>query len=144
MFSIISLFIALLLSTYLCNATIIATQHRSVLFYCQVVFGLDLFGDNAYAPTIITQPETTVDVEDLDEEGNENAYASENWARNLYNEIIADDGTVTYEEADYVRRCWRGYTDETGSAPVPYLLPISTTTIGASNYLNNDGYNLGL
>ncbi|WP_163717530.1 RagB/SusD family nutrient uptake outer membrane protein [Mangrovibacterium lignilyticum] len=86
-------------------------------------------------------PETIVDVEDLAQEGNENAYARANWSRNLYS--YQDDevtGERTYDSADYTIRCWRGYTDPTGQSAVPYVLPISTTTIGSSDYLTNDGY----
>lgn len=88
-------------------------------------------------------PEKIVPVEDLGMEGNEDAYASANWARSLYKYV--DDlntGVRTYSSADYTTRCWRGYKDETGLSAVPYLLPLSTTTVGASKYLDNKGYGL--
>ncbi len=110
--------------------------------YYQKKNGTVVFLNDKYQPDEI--PETIVDVDELDSEGNENAYAYLNWTRNLYQENEDSSGNVTYESADYTTRCWRGYTDETGLSAVPYLLPISETTVQASAYLNNDGYNLGL
>ncbi|MDR0542901.1 MAG: RagB/SusD family nutrient uptake outer membrane protein [Dysgonamonadaceae bacterium] len=67
-------------------------------------------------------------------------YAKKDWAKALYKEITATDGTKTYEPADYTQWSWRGYKDESGQAPVPYLLPIGTSTISSSTVLNNNGY----
>lgn len=51
--------------------------------------------------------------------------------------------TITYSAGDAQTRYYRGYTGTTGvgSGAVPYLLPISTTTISSSTVLNNNGYN---
>ncbi len=64
------------------------------------------------------------------------------WTRNLYKKVTAQDGTVTYETADYTARCWRGYQDPSGVSAVPFLLPISSSTVANSDYLTNDGYGL--
>lgn len=118
------------------------TDYADRLYY-QKTNGTISFLNTKYMPEEV--PEITVDEDELNEEGNEDAYASKNWARSLYS--YTDDketGERTYESADYTTRCWRGYTDNTGVSAVPYLLPISTTTVGASEYLNNNGYGLGL
>jgi len=66
----------------------------------------------------------------------EGAYAQKNWALDLYKSSNAP--------ADYTTISWRGYLDETGMSPVPYLLPIGNATVSASKVLNNDGYGLVL
>lgn len=48
-----------------------------------------------------------------------------------------------YRESDAVARMFRGYTGGgtgQGSGPVPYLIPIGTTTLTSSAVLNNEGY----
>ncbi len=109
--------------------------------YYQMKDGIVIFLNTKYEPETI--PENLVPVEELEQEGNEDAYAAANWGRSLYSyEDNPEIGERTYSSADYTQRCWRGYKDETGVSAVPYLLPISTTTTGASEYLNNDGYGL--
>ncbi|WP_321287373.1 RagB/SusD family nutrient uptake outer membrane protein [uncultured Sunxiuqinia sp.] len=109
--------------------------------YYQMKDGIVIFLNTKYEPETI--PENLVPVEELEQEGNEDAYAAANWGRSLYSyEDNPETGERTYSSADYTQRCWRGYKDETGVSAVPYLLPISTTTTGASEYLNNDGYGL--
>lgn len=111
--------------------------------YYQKKDGIIVFLNTKYKPATI--PEKIVPVADLGMAGNENAYASGNWASSLYKYV--DDpitGVRTYSSSDYTTRSWRGYKDVTGLSAVPYLLPISTTTIGASKYLNNVGYGLDL
>ncbi|HLW10769.1 MAG TPA: RagB/SusD family nutrient uptake outer membrane protein, partial [Fermentimonas sp.] len=105
--------------------------------YYQRKNGKITFLNTAYIPAEI--PENIVDVKDLDEEGNENAYARANWARNLFKKVTDESGEY-YERADYTTRIFRGYKDESGLSAVPYLLPISTQTIDASKFLTNDGY----
>jgi len=118
------------------------TDYADRLYY-QKTNGTISFLNTKYMPEEV--PEITVDEDELNEEGNEDAYASKNWARSLYSyDDDEETGERTYESADYTTRCWRGYTDNTGVSGVPYLLPISTTTVGASEYLNNNGYGLGL
>lgn len=107
----------------------------------KLYFGRHGFLNTKYNPDPI--PEHVVDGADLDAEGNEDAYVAYDWARSLYK--YTDDPVTlerTYSNADYTSRCWRGYTDVTGQAAVPYLLPLSTTTVGASQYLDNSGYGL--
>lgn len=98
-------------------------------------------------------PETTVDEDIVGTSGNEDSYASKSWLRALYEQVedAAGNATGEYEPANYTLRCWRGYLDQyddvstvSGDDPVPYLLPISSTTVANSEYLNNNGYNLGL
>ncbi len=109
--------------------------------YYQKKNGRITFLNVKYRPEVV--PEKIVPEEELGEEGNEDAYASVNWARRLYQyEDIVETGERVYERADYTDRCWRGYTDATGLSAVPYLLPISITTLGGSDYLNNVGYGL--
>ncbi|WP_320020075.1 RagB/SusD family nutrient uptake outer membrane protein [Labilibaculum manganireducens] len=111
--------------------------------YYQKTNGAIRFLNTKYVPEEI--PETTVDEDDLENDGNENAYASTNWAKSLYSYTDnLETGERIYESADYTTRCWRGYTDDSGISAVPYLLPISTTTISASMYLDNNGYGLDL
>ena len=68
-----------------------------------------------------------------------------NWNSGLYKkntDLIT--GAITYTTADFTDRCWRGYKDPTGLSAVPYLLPINTQTVSASNFLTNLGYGLVL
>ena len=114
------------------------SEYADYLYY-QKENGIISFLNLKYRPDEV--PETIVDVENLGQEGNEGAYARANWGRNLYG--YEDDevtGERTYEESDYTKRNWRGYIDASGQSAVPYVLPISTTTIGSSDYLTNDGY----
>lgn len=71
----------------------------------------------------------------------ETVYLRVSWTRSLYKEVKTE-GVVTYESADYTTRCWRGYKDESGVAPVPFLLPIPAITVANSQHLDNDGYGL--
>ncbi|MGQ1889177.1 RagB/SusD family nutrient uptake outer membrane protein [Thermophagus sp. OGC60D27] len=103
--------------------------------YYQKSNGIVNFLNTKYDPDEI--PENIVDVAELEEEGNENAFARQGWARSLYR---VDQEKGISESASYTIRCWRGYTDDTGLSAVPYLLPISATTVGNSQYLNNEGY----
>lgn len=65
---------------------------------------------------------------------NPNGYTAHNWLRSLYN-------TTTSSPADYNLRTWRGYSDNTGTAPVRYILPIHSSIITSSlGSLKNDGY----
>lgn len=110
------------------------------LFY-QKTNGAISFLNVKYKPEV--EPTHIVAVEELSLEGNEDAYATTNWTRNCYRYVTdATTGERVYSSADFTTRCWRGYTDETGLSAVPYLLPISSRTTGASKYLNNNGYGL--
>jgi hypothetical protein len=48
-----------------------------------------------------------------------------NWLRNLWN-------TTTNGPANYTLWQWRGYTDNTGVAPVRYVLPLHSSVVAAS------------
>ncbi|HPR31501.1 MAG TPA: RagB/SusD family nutrient uptake outer membrane protein [Prolixibacteraceae bacterium] len=63
------------------------------------------------------------------------------WLKKLVRSATAGE-EATYTESDYVIRSWRGYTDPTGEAAVPYLIAIPESKIVNSKYLNNDGYGL--
>ncbi|MFT3738147.1 MAG: RagB/SusD family nutrient uptake outer membrane protein [Breznakibacter sp.] len=113
-------------------------NYAPILYY-QRTDGVITFLNVKYKP--VTVPDNVVAADKLDEAGNEDAYASVNYGKALYQEIKnATTGEVTHASANYTTYCWRGYTDPTGVAPVPYLLPISSTTVGASEYLTNEGY----
>lgn len=103
--------------------------------YFQKKNGEVIFLNTKYDPDEV--PEKIVDVTELEEPGNEDAYAQQNWTINLYK---VDEDMGIFESADYTVRCWRGYTDDTGLSAVPYLLPIPSTIVGNSIYLNNEGY----
>lgn len=105
--------------------------------YYQVEGGKLVFLNTKYKPDAI--PENIVDVKEIDLPGNEGAFVRANWTRNLFKKVTDESGEY-YEEADYTVRSWRGYKDDTGLSPVPYLLPIPIQTISASEVLNNDGY----
>ena len=49
-----------------------------------------------------------------------------------------------YAASDYFTRLYRGYSNGalTGNGIVPYLLPITTETLSASNVLDNEGYHI--
>ena len=49
-----------------------------------------------------------------------------------------------YMASDYATRLYRGYSGGAlkGDGVVPYLIPICTTTLNASNMLDNDGYRI--
>jgi hypothetical protein len=65
---------------------------------------------------------------------NPNGYTRLTWLRGLYN-------TTTSGPADFNLRTWRGYKDNTGVAPVRYILPIHSGIITSSlGSLKNDGY----
>ncbi|AHF16648.1 RagB/SusD family nutrient uptake outer membrane protein [Niabella soli] len=66
---------------------------------------------------------------------NPNGYTRVTWMRGLYN-------ATTAGPADYILRSWRGYKDDAGNAPVPYILPLHSSTVSDSRgMLKNEGYN---
>ena len=68
---------------------------------------------------------------------NPDGYIRFNWLRSLH----VQNETET-RPADYILRSWRGYTDDTGEAPVPYIVPLHSSTVTSSlGTLKNDGYN---
>lgn len=67
------------------------------------------------------------------------------WAAHDWTKALVKDVSGTFQPADFITRSWRGYTDETGISPVPYLLPIHYNIVSKSNgVLSNKGYGLGL
>lgn len=66
---------------------------------------------------------------------NPNGFTRINWLSALYNDKEA-------RPADYILRSWRGYTDDTGESPAPYILPLHGSTVTTSmGSLRNEGYN---
>jgi hypothetical protein len=69
---------------------------------------------------------TNVPVVDVPNKGdNPNGYYRVNWLLSLRN-------TTTNAPADYILRQWRGYSDNTGNAPVRYILPVHSSVVTSS------------
>ena len=113
-------------------------NYADVLYY-KKVNGVVTYLNTSYRPA--TVPLQIVAVADLGKPGNENAYATIDWTKQLYKSVTTG-GVTTYSTSDFTARCWRGYKDPTGVAAVPALLPIPSPTVATSKYLNNDGYGL--
>jgi hypothetical protein len=66
---------------------------------------------------------------------NPNGYTKVSWLASMYN-------TNTNGPADYILRQWRGYTDNTGSAPLRYILPLHSSVVSSSQgtLFNQYGY----
>jgi starch-binding outer membrane protein, SusD/RagB family len=92
---------------------------------------------NIYNP--FKRPAIAPPVVDVPNKGdNPTGYLRVSWTRAMLN-------TTTNAPADYVNWEWRGYPDNTGVAPVPYVLPIQTEIILSSlGVLDNHGYGLNL
>lgn len=82
-----------------------------------------------------TRPATVPPVVDVPNKGdNPDGYLRVTWARAMYN-------TNTSGPADYIQRQWRGYPDNSGNAPVRYIMPIHNSVVSSSlGILKNDGY----
>lgn len=52
-------------------------------------------------------------------------YQSVGWLRSLWN-------TTTNAPGDYIVRQWRGYTDNTGTKPLRYILPLHSSVVSSS------------
>ena len=111
--------------------------------------GIISFLNDKYALDPEEEPTETVKPEDLDKEENVGKYATSNFTSSLIKALTAKDPvtgeevkTGEYEPAAYIVNCYRGYTDPSGQAAVPYLLPIGAETVANSNVLNNEGYGL--
>jgi hypothetical protein len=85
---------------------------------------------NKYTKVAVAPP-----IKDVPAKGdNPNGYIRSTWLRGLYN-------TVTSGPSDFSIRTWRGYSDNSGVAPVRYILPIHSSIITSSlGSLKNDGY----
>lgn len=106
------------------------------IYYVKSVDGKITFLNDYYEPT-------TADIESWTT--TYGAVTAEKWCSNLYKKVTDPvTSEVTYTTADFTDRCWRGYKDPTGFSAVPYLLPINTQTVAASNFLTNLGYGLVL
>lgn len=56
---------------------------------------------------------------------NPDGYIRIAWTRSMYN-------TTTNAPADYISRQWRGYADNTGAAPLRYILPLHNSVVSSS------------
>ncbi|WP_317235464.1 hypothetical protein [Niabella ginsengisoli] len=66
---------------------------------------------------------------------NPNGYTRLTWMRGLYN-------STTLGPTNYILWSWRGYKDNSGNSPVPYILPIHASVVSSSmGALKNEGYN---
>jgi hypothetical protein len=122
------------------NPDVARYQNYADILYYQKKNGVIVFLNTKYKSDTI--PTNVVDPSLVGTPGYENAFAALNWGKNLYQKLTATDGTISYASANYTTYCWRGYTDPTGVSAVPYLVPISGTTVATSLYLNNNGYGL--
>ena len=73
-----------------------------------------------------TRPAVAPAVKDVPTIGsNPDGFLRVSWTRSMLN-------TTTNGPADYILRQWRGYTDNTGSAPLRYILPLHNSVISSS------------
>ncbi len=76
---------------------------------------------NKYTRPAVTPP--VVNVPNVGD--NPNGYLRISWTRSMYN-------TATSGPAAYVLQNWRGYTDNTGAAPLRYILPLHNSVVSTS------------
>jgi starch-binding outer membrane protein, SusD/RagB family len=113
-------------------------NYADVVYY-KKINGTIHFLNPRYRLPVEQVPTTTVDAASLTNDGT--TFAKINWCKTfLSNVTIGGDGTYTFTTGDYLLRSWRGYTDPTGQAAVPYLIPVPASKVANSKYLNNDGY----
>ena len=74
------------------------------------------FTKPAIAPPLLNSPSVG---------DNPDGYIRISWTRAMYN-------TTTNERADYLDRQWRGYPDNTGAAPLRYILPLHNSVVSSS------------
>lgn len=114
------------------------------VFYYQLNNGVIDILNPRYMPDVAPDETLIVDASDLKD--SDGKWATQNWTKALLKKVTATTNgneTVTWEEADYTARTWRGYTDPSGLQPVPYLLPIPYQKIvDSEGVLSNDGYGL--
>lgn len=60
-------------------------------------------------------------------------YIRVSWALSMYN-------STTQGPADYILRQWRGYTDNSGNAPLRYILPLHTSVVSSSQGILQNQY----
>lgn len=70
----------------------------------------------AVAPPVINSPNIG---------DNPDGYTRTSWLLSMYN-------TTTSGPADYILRQWRGYTDNTGTEPLRYILPLHNSVVSSS------------
>ncbi len=74
------------------------------------------FTKPAVAPPLINSPSPG---------DNPDGYTRVSWTRSMYN-------TTTSGPADYILRQWRGYSDNTGSTALKYILPLHNSVVSSS------------
>ncbi|MFA6812736.1 MAG: RagB/SusD family nutrient uptake outer membrane protein [Bacteroidaceae bacterium] len=116
-------------------------KYADNLYYRHTSDGNIEFLNTKYDPD-----ETPVVVDDetkIGTPGYENAWMEKSWGKSMYQKITdVKTGEITYQKANITTYSWRGFTGTSNADPVPYLLPISATTIATSGVLTNDGYGL--
>ncbi len=111
--------------------------------------GIVSFLNVKYALTAEEEPagDQIVSSKDLDKEENKGKYATSNFTASLVKAVTEKDPetgeevkTGEYVPANYINNIYRGYTDPTGKAAVPYLIAIGAETVANSAVLTNEGY----
>jgi hypothetical protein len=85
---------------------------------------LNKFHKPAVAPPIVNVPNLG---------DNPTGYFRVPWTRSMYN-------TTTSGPADYILRQWRGYSDNSGTAPLRYILPIHNSVVSSSRGVLQNQY----
>lgn len=107
------------------------TSHLAdVLYYRTLSNGtIDIYNKFGRRPDVIPPLK---DVPNLGD--NPDGYETVRWLTGYWDEVA--DVPI-----DYIDIQWSGYTDPTGQAPVPYILPIHATIVNSSRgALDNNGY----
>lgn len=128
------------------NPEVAKYSNYASAFYYQRNNGIIEILNPRYNPEVMPDAADIVDAANLVD--NSGKYAKQNWTSNLMKKVttkVDNVDVVTWEEADYTVRTWRGYTDPSGIMPVPYLLPIPYQKIvDSEGVLSNNGYGLVL
>ncbi len=106
------------------------TSHLAdVLYYRIVNDKIEFYNKFARRPDVIPPLKDVPNIGD-----NPDGYETIRWLTGLWSE---EEGIPI----DYMDIQWSGYTDPTGQAPVPYILPIHQTIVNSSRgALDNNGY----
>jgi hypothetical protein len=121
------------------NPVVARYRNLSPELYYQLNGGMITIMNPRY---VAATPDNLVAAADLKD--GDGKWAAQSWTKSLVKKVTTD-GVTTYDVADYTARTWRGYKDNTGVAPVPYLLPIPYDIVSKSEgVLSNTGYGLVL
>jgi hypothetical protein len=85
-----------------------------------------IVGDNVIYYNKYRRPAVTPPVVNVPNAGdNPDGYLRLEWTRAMYNK-------TTSGPAAYILQQWRGYTDNSGTAPLRYILPLHNSTVSSS------------